>query len=97
MLKERAVNKLKERTECFNGHRKIPPERMDTLAQRLKTILIDLMENGYQCFGAGETLRFDTLAAQTVFDLKTSYPHINLILVLPCLSQADSWSSYDQE
>ena len=88
---------LKERTVCFTGHRKIPPERMDTLARRLKTILIDLIENGYQFFGAGGALGFDTLAAQTVIDLKTSYPHIKLILVLPCLSQADSWSSYDQK
>ena len=42
-------------------------------------------------------LVFDTFAAQTVLDLKTSYPHIKLILVLPCLSQADSWRSHDQE
>lgn len=89
--------KLKNRTVCFTGHRKIPPERMTSLARRLKTIIIDLIENGYQYFGAGGALGFDTLAAQTVIDLKTSYPHIKLILVLPCLSQADSWSSHDQE
>lgn len=88
---------LKNRTVCFTGHRKIPPERMTSLARRLKTIIIDLIENGYQYFGAGGALGFDTLAAQTVIDLKTSYPHIKLILVLPCLSQADSWSSHDQE
>ena len=70
---------------------------MDTLARRLKTILTDLIENGYQFFGTGGALGFDTLAAQTVLDLKTSYPHIKLILVLPCLSQADSWRSHDQE
>lgn len=89
--------KLKEQTVCFTEHRKIPPERMDALARRLKTILVDLIENGYRYFGAGGALGFDTLAAQTVLDLKTSYPHIKLILVLPCLSQADSWSSHDQE
>ena len=70
---------------------------MDALARRLKTILVDLIENGYRYFGAGGALGFDTLAAQTVLDLKTSYPHIKLILVLPCLSQADSWSLHDQE
>ena len=88
---------MKERTVCFTGHRKIPPERMDTLARRLKTILIGLIENGYHFFGAGGALGFDTLAAQTVIDLKTSYPHIKLILVLPCLSQADSWSFHGHE
>jgi len=88
---------LNERTVCFTGHRKIPPERMDTLARRLKTIIIDLIENGYRYFGAGGALGFDTLAAQTVLDLKKSYPHIKLILVLPCLSQSYSWTSRDQE
>lgn len=70
---------------------------MDTLARRLKTILIDLIENGYQYFGAGGALGFDTLAAQTVLELKSEYPQIKLILVLPCLSQADSWGTYDKE
>ena len=35
---------------------------------------------------------FDTLVAQIVLDLKSDYPQIQLILVLPCLSQADNWS-----
>lgn len=70
---------------------------MGTLARRLKTILINLIENGYQYFGAGGALGFDTLATQTILELKADYPHIKLILVLPCLSQADSWSSYDHE
>ena len=70
---------------------------MDTLARRLRTIIIDLIEGGYQYFGAGGALGFDTLAAQTVLDMKTNYPHIKLILVLPCFSQAKSWSSRDQE
>ena len=69
---------------------------MDTLARRLKTILIDLIENGYQYFGAGGALGFDTLAAQTVLALKKDYPHIKLILVLPCITQADSWSVDDK-
>lgn len=88
---------LKNRTVCFTGHRKIPPERMNTLARRLKAIIIELIENGYLYFGAGGALGFDTLAAQTVLDLKSDYPQIKLILVLPCLSQADSWSFRDKE
>lgn len=88
---------LKERTACFTGHREIPPERMDAIARRLKTILIDFIENGYQYFGAGGALGFDTLAAQTVLDLKINYPHIKLILVLPCLCQTDRWHFRDRE
>lgn len=84
------------RTVCFTGHRKIPPKRIDTLARRLKTVIIELIENGYIYFGAGGALGFDTLAAQTVLNLKTDYPQIKLILVLPCISQADAWSFEDK-
>lgn len=86
---------MQKHTVCFTGHRKIPPERMDALARRLKTIVIELIANGYIYFSAGGALGFDTLAAQTILDLKSDCPSIKLILVLPCLSQADSWSSDD--
>ena len=87
---------LKNRTVCFTGHRKIPPKRMTSLARRLRTEIIELIEKGYLYFGAGGALGFDTLAAQTVLDLKIDYPQIKLILVLPCVSQANAWSSEDR-
>lgn len=87
---------LKNRTVCFSGHRKIPPENLKTVARRLKEILIELIDKGYLYFGAGGALGFDTLAAQTVLELKSDFPQIKLILVLPCLSQADSWSVADK-
>ena len=59
-------------------------------------MIIKLIEDGYLYFCAGGALGFDTLAAQTVLDLKSDYPQIQLILVLPCLSQADSWSSAEK-
>lgn len=75
----------------------MPPEQRDTLARRLKAILVELINDGYIHFQAGGALGFDTLAAQTVFDLKSIYPQINLILVLPCLSQTKGWSVHDKE
>ena len=87
---------LKNRTVCFTGHRKIPPEQLETVARRLKETLIDLIEKGYLYFGAGGALGFDTLAAQTVLELNADFPQIKMILVLPCLSQADSWSVADK-
>lgn len=92
-----SVMELKKYTVCFTGHRKIPPEQMDTLARRLKKAIIELIENGYLYFGAGGALGFDTLAAQTVLELKGMYPKIKLILVLPCLSQTRGWCSRDIE
>ena len=88
---------MKTRTVCFTGHRKIPPKRMTSLARRLKTEIIELIDKGYLFFETGGALGFDTLAAQTVLDLKVDYPQIKLILVLPCLSQADSWDSEDKD
>ena len=70
---------------------------MTSLAQRLKTEIVELIDKGNLFFETGGALGFDTLAAQTVLDLKNDYPQIKLILVLPCLSQADAWSSEDKE
>ena len=46
-------------------------------------------------FGAGGALGFDTLATQCVLSLKKQYPHIKLILVLPCITQTKGWSKND--
>lgn len=88
---------MKKYTVCFTGHRKIPPEQRDTLTRRLKAILVELINDGYIYFKAGGALGFDTLAAQTVLDLKSIYPQISLILVLPCLAQTRGWSAHDKE
>lgn len=88
---------LKERTVCFTGHRKIPPKQKATIARRLKNEIIKLVEKNYRYFGAGGALGFDTLAAQTVLELKTEHPDVKLILVLPCLSQTRGWSARDIE
>ena len=46
-------------------------------------------------FGASGALGFDTLAAQCVLSLRKRYPHIKLILVLPCTTQTKGWSKDD--
>lgn len=43
----------------------------------------------------GGAIGFDTLAAQTVLKLRKQYPHIKLILVLPCLAQTRGWREDD--
>lgn len=88
---------MRKQTVCFTGHRKIPPERLSVVARRLRETIIKLIEDGYLYFGAGGALGFDTLAAQTVLELKSIYPQIKLILVLPCLSQTKGWSARDIE
>lgn len=88
---------MKEKTVCFTGHRKIPLERTEDISQRLKNTLIQLIGSGYMYFCAGGALGFDTLAAQTVLNLRKKYEQVKLILVLPCHSQVERWSNKDKQ
>lgn len=86
------MSNMISQTACFTGHREIPVLKVASLKRKLKKTLEELIAEGICYFGAGGALGFDTLAAQTVLDLRQQYPQIKLILVLPCLSQASSWS-----
>ena len=68
-----------------------------SVVKTLEAEMVKLIEKGYCYFGAGGALGFDTVAAQTVLHLKEKYTHIKLILVLPCVTQANSWSEEDRE
>ena len=83
-------------TCCFTGHRKIPLDQLESVTQRLRDAVIASIKDGYLYFGAGGALGFDTLAAKTVLELRTIYPEIKLILVLPCLDQAEKWNEEDK-
>ena len=87
---------MRNQTCCFTGHRNIPVELRSPISEILKTTIISCIEQGYLYFGAGGALGFDTLAAQTVLDLKCLYPSIKLILVLPCRDQASRWTTDDK-
>lgn len=84
-------------TCCFTGHRRIPLDQLESVTQRLRDAVIASIKDGYLYFGAGGALGFDTLAAQTVLDLKKDYPQIKLILVLPCRTQTRGWKQEDIE
>lgn len=87
---------MREKTVCFTGHRVIDKKEIRRLRKKLELCVTEAIESGYKYFGAGGALGFDTLAAQTVLNLREKYSHIKLILVLPCLSQADSWNDSDK-
>ena len=88
---------MKSKTCCFTGHRAIPDEDEKRIKAHLKTVLEELINSGYCYFGSGGALGFDTLAALTVLELKKTYPHIKLILVLPCKNQTKSWSKENSQ
>lgn len=86
---------MKENTCCFTGHRKIAPAQQKIVAVRLRDTVEKLILGGFTDFLAGGALGFDTMAAQCVLSLKEKYPHIKLVLVLPCVTQTKDWSVKD--
>ena len=87
---------MNDNTCCFTGHRNLPPERITQIKERLEKTILHLISKGVRYFSAGGARGFDTLAAQAVLKLRSFYPHISLILVLPCPEQARRWSSQEQ-
>ncbi|MBQ9988959.1 MAG: DUF1273 family protein [Clostridia bacterium] len=86
------MNALRPKTACFTGHRHVAPGDVRMLRQKLIDTVIGLYKRGYRYFGAGGALGFDTMAAQTVLDLRKEYSDIRLILVLPCGDQSREWT-----
>ncbi|MCM1545094.1 MAG: DUF1273 domain-containing protein [Ruminococcus sp.] len=87
---------MRKETCCFSGHRKIPPNEKEIIAKRLKHEIVNLIHQGVKYFGTGGALGFDTIAAQTIIELRSIYPQIRLILVFPCKTQSQNWSEADK-
>ena len=85
----------KANTCCLTGHRQIPEDVRPALERNLEQTLRRLIAEGYTYFGAGGALGFDTMAAQTVLRLRREFPHLRLILVLPCPDQTRYWKESD--
>ena len=88
---------MKKQTACFTGHRIIPLSERNAVSKAFEEAIVESIKNGYRYFGAGGALGFDTMAALTVLRLKRQYPHIKLILVLPCEDQTRNWKTADIE
>ena len=82
---------MKYKTVCFTGHRKMTAGERKLAAERLEETVKSLISEGYCYFMTGGAPGFDTLAAQCVLFIKKQYPHIKLILVLPCKTQTGSF------
>ena len=88
---------MKSKTCCFTGHRTMSDQEKQSVAVRLRKVIAALVKEGVVYYGAGGALGFDTLAAQTVLEMKKEYPQLRLILVLPCEDQTRNWRSEDIE
>ena len=81
------VDKMK--VACFSGHRRLPQDCTE-LQTNLEKAIVELIERGVVFFGNGAALGFDQIAAETVLRLKEDYPHIRLVMVLPCPPEQQS-------
>ena len=88
---------MKKQTCCFTGHRVIPAGEVLELRRKLEDAVEDMIGRGVRYFGTGGARGFDTLAAFAVLRLKQRYPHIRLILVLPCPDQTRGWKRSEIE
>ena len=80
-----------QKAVCFTGHRKIPDDKMPEVLSRLYSAVAHLIFEGYTTFICGGALGFDTLCAQCVLKMKERFPHIKLVLALPCRDQTLKW------
>ena len=77
----------------FCGHRDVICS--DDLKRQLKFILCDLILEGADTFLLGGYGSFDFMAAMTVRELKSTYPHIRSTLILAYLNRDYNEDLYD--
>ena len=90
------------KTVAFTGHRPegLPWSSDDHAARafrhHLKNTLEELIATGCVNFLSGAARGFDTIAAETVLELRELYPWVELTVVLPCDDQAEKWDEEDR-
>lgn len=82
---------------CFTGHRILPRNSIEEIAQTLYTELEALEKKGISHFLCGGAIGFDMLAGEAVLRLKASYPRVHLEMILPCANQSARFSNSDQK
>lgn len=80
---------------CFSGHRKISPDKIPAIVEKLNFEISYLAEHGVEDFYAGGAVGFDTIAALSVLKYKQFQSAVKLHLILPCADQCRGWSKRD--
>ena len=81
------------KTCAFTGHRSF----YDGFSPRkLQREIKKLILAGVDTFYNGMAMGFDLLAAEKTLELKKKYPHIRLILCIPCYGQEKRFSEKDK-
>lgn len=87
----------KSKTCFFTGHRKIAQSKIDIIKAHLaENIEKMITEYGVDTFIDGGALGFDTIAAETVIEMREKYQDIKLVMYLPCYGQSKKWKDNEQ-
>jgi uncharacterized phage-like protein YoqJ len=81
----------------FTGHRVIADELVAPLEALLLRAINYVYGEGCRTFYCGGALGFDTMAAKLLIGKRLHFPDIRLIIVAPCIDQADKWSVKDRD
>lgn len=82
---------------CFTGHRKINAQDEENIKARLTEQIKRLIGFGVKRFICGGAIGFDMLAEICILEQKKLYPDIDLVLALPCKSQAKYFNRYERQ
>lgn len=91
-------NARKAKTCAVTGMRphKLPfregDEQHSRLMEAMENAIRDAIADGYTEFLSGGAMGPDLWFAETVHRLKCEYPHIRLMYILPCETQANRWT-----
>jgi uncharacterized phage-like protein YoqJ len=80
---------------CFTGHRRIESEHLAPLKALIRHSICQLFSQNIKTFVTGGARGFDTLAAETVLEQKSSFGDIRLVVVAPCETQSKNWPADD--
>ncbi len=83
------------KTVTFCGHGSIDPDHRETIIKNLHVEIEKAIKDGAEEFLLGGYGSFDIISAHVVKELKTKYPHIKSILVIPYLNREYETSLYD--
>ena len=81
-------------TITFCGHKNV--YQSEKITERVKQVIRELLQTGYETFLLGGYGSFDSIAAVAVRDLKKEFPDLKSILVLPYLNRDRDTSLYDE-
>ena len=77
---------------CYTGHRDIPYEAFPAVYKKVLKKTEELINRGFRHFYTGGAVGFDTYAAECVLSFRERFPHIKLVLALPCRDQTMKWN-----